>query len=116
MGENIDCKMKKILSLLGIVKRANELFLGLDLIKNELSRGKHLVLFVAADHSRNTLRSLAGFRDRGLCKIVILEGCDRSSMSQTLGINNTQVVAVKSTSGFCKKLLQLALEGGDAFE
>ena len=104
------------MSLLGLARKAHELFLGLDLIKIELSRGIALAVFVANDHSPNLLRSLAGFKDRGRCKIVILKECDRQSMSQALGVNNTQVVAVRSSSGFGRKLLQLASEGGDAFE
>lgn len=90
--------------------------MGLDLIKSELVRKKHLLILLANDCSSNVLRSLAGYHDRGQCKIIILEECDRNCLSHSLGVNNTQVVAVGRSSVFYKKLLQLASEGGDAFE
>ena len=107
---------QSLVPFLGMVRRARGLVMGLDRIRSELVKKKYLLILLADDYSLNVLRSLAGYHDRGQCKIIILEDCDRNCLSQSLGVNNTQVVAVERSSGFYKKLLQLASEGGDAFE
>ncbi len=107
---------RSIVSFLGMARKAHDVAIGLDRIRFELVKKKHLLILLANDYSLNVLRSLAGYQDRGQCKIIILEDCDRNCLSQSLGVNNTQVVAVERSSGFHKKLLQLASEGGDAFE
>lgn len=105
-----------LLALLGIARKSNGLIIGQDRVRTGLANGKQLLILLATDFSSNVLRMMTGFRDRGKCTIIILEACDRNTLSKALGVNNTQVVAVDRSSGFNKKLLQLASEGGDAFE
>lgn len=105
-----------ILSTIGLARRSGDLIIGLDSIKMELSKGERLYILVAMDHSDNLIRSLAGYKARKQCLITTMSNCDRSCISRAIGITNTQVVAVKESTGFYRKLLQLVSEGGDAFE
>jgi ribosomal protein L7Ae-like RNA K-turn-binding protein len=99
--------MGRILALLGIARRANELIIGQDKVLKVLSSGRRLFIVAAADCSQNLLR-----RTGRLCDIRVANGLSRESLGVAVGVGNTQIVALPAGSGFVKKLEELLTQGG----
>jgi ribosomal protein L7Ae-like RNA K-turn-binding protein len=99
--------MGRVLALLGMARRANELIIGQDRILRALSPGRGLFIVAAADCSQNVLRKTGR-----LCDIRVVSGLSRESLGTAVGVGNTQIVALPAGSGFVKKLKELLTQGG----
>jgi ribosomal protein L7Ae-like RNA K-turn-binding protein len=100
--------MRRILSLLGMARRANELIVGQDRVTNALSSGRRLFIVAAEDCSQNVLRGTA----RRLCDVRVTSGLSREALGMAVGVGKTQIVALPAGSGFVKKLEELLTQGG----
>ena len=99
--------MGRVLALLGLSRRANELIIGQDRVLGALSSGRRLFVVAAADCSQNVLR-----KTRRLCDTRVAGGLSRESLGMAVGVGKTQIVALPAGSGFVKKLEELLTQGG----
>ncbi|MFU0832072.1 MAG: 50S ribosomal protein L7ae [Oscillospiraceae bacterium] len=96
----------KLLSLLGIARRAGKLSLGCDAARDAALGGCPLILF-AADLSPHTVRKVTAAVARGKTEMVTLHA-DMDAIGKAIG-KRTGVIAVHDI-GFAKKLLALNAE------
>ena len=98
-----DSNTEQALSLLGIARRAGALMIGQDKIFAAIRNGNGLFIVVSADCSRNVLRKAFSSN----CETLVVEGISRESLGASVGVMNTQIVALPNGSGFVKKLKEL---------
>lgn len=102
---------RKILSLLGMARRAGAISVGQDQVLGKLGRSKFLVI-VASDCAANVIRKLAASSARGESVCYMLEDASREDIGSALGIIKAQIVAIPIQSGFVNKLTELLQQGG----
>ena len=91
--------IEKILSLLGMARRAGVLIIGQDGVKSNLSRRNKLFILFPEDASRcaeKTFLSLTKKADN----YAVLEGISIERLSHATGVNRTVVVALPERSSF----------------
>ena len=101
---------ERVLSMLSLARRAQELLIGQDKILEALRGGKRLVVFVTEDCSENVLRKLHSAEERGELNIFILKDTGRELLGRHLGINAAQAAALPEGSGFAEKIVSLLNE------
>lgn len=94
----------KILSLLGLCRRAGKLTPGADAVLTKVQKGKSKLVIVAGDISKNTQTKLSLACDRANVKLIKL-----SRSKQQLGKAIGKLCAVVSVSdkGFAQRLDEL---------
>lgn len=105
--------MNRLLSLLGIARRAGKISWGRDAVEESLRKGKAHLVLVAADISAKTTAGVRFSAERaGVPVLSVHETIE--SVSQAIG-KRAGIVAVLD-EGFAKKLKSLAEEmaAGDA--
>ncbi len=103
--------MRRLFEILGMAHKANILVSGQTRIKNELRRGKRLLVMLTEDHSRNVMSAIAGYHERGRCKVVVMKGVTRNSIANQLGLGRTQILAIPEQNGLAEKIEALVTEG-----
>lgn len=94
----------RLLSLLGLCRRAGKLTIGCDSVIESVSSGETQLVIFASDASQNTRKSvLSSIADN--VKIITLN-YDKETISASLG--RLCAVAGVNDEGFAKKLLQLS--------
>lgn len=108
--------MRRLFGVLGIALKANILLSGQTNVKNALRNGVRLFVLLTEDHSRNVMSAIAGYRDRGRCKVIVLKGVTRNSVDMHLGLGQTQILAIPEDNGLAGKIEALLTEGVDTNE
>ena len=103
----------RLLSLLGLCRRAGKMALGCDPVREAISESKAYLVLAAADLSANTLKKVkAAAEERGV-KLLTLR---RSKEEMSFSLGKVCGVVAINDEGFAKKLSELALseceEGG----
>ena len=98
-----DSETEQALSLLGIARRAGALTVGQDKVFAAMRNGSELFIIVSADCSRNVLRKVSSSN----CETLVAESFSRESLGASVGVMNSQIVALPCGSGFAKKLKEL---------
>jgi hypothetical protein len=62
------------------------------------------------------MASVAGYRERGRCKVIVLKGVTRNSVAVHLGLGRTQILAVPEKNGMAGKIEALVTEGVETNE
>ena len=94
----------KILSLLGLARRARELVIGQDRVFAALRAGRKLCAIASEDCSQNVMRK-ARAAMRG---VIVIPGLSGESLGAAVGINSAKIVALPSESGFTRKIEDLS--------
>jgi ribosomal protein HS6-type (S12/L30/L7a) len=95
----------KLLSFLGLCRRAGKMTIGNDAVIEEINNGKSCLVLLAGDASQRTAREAALEAEKNNVEIRTLS-CSKQQLSQALG-RLTAVISIHD-AGFAKKLMQLA--------
>ena len=94
----------RILSLLGLARRARELVMGQDRVFAALRAGKKLCAIASEDCSQNVLRKARS----AMCDVIVIPGLSRESLGAAVGIGGAMIVALPCESGFTRKIVDLS--------
>ncbi len=97
----------KLLSLLGIARRAGKLSLGFDAASDSMKSGKTKLLLLAADLSERTIRSISNTANQTATKVI-----NTNIPMQQLGaaIGKTTGIISVNDQGFAEKMKTLYTE------
>ncbi|MGC9372435.1 MAG: hypothetical protein ACP5DY_03865 [Thermovirgaceae bacterium] len=108
--------MTRLFEILGMALKANILTSGQTRVKRALGRGGRLLVLLTEDHSRNVLSAVAGYHERGRCKVIVLKGVTRDSVAARLGLGRTQILAIPEDNGMARTIEALVTEEVDTNE
>ncbi len=100
----------KILSLLGLSRRANRLVYGFDPVQKAIIEKKARLILTASDFSHNSEKKIRAFAEERNITILSLP-YDKEALSRSVG-HHCGVVAV-TDDGFSDKLQQLITTAND---
>lgn len=106
----------KIEEILGLALKAGFLIKGQDSVRRELRKGSRLVVLLTSDHSRNVASMLEGYRQRGRCRVYVLDGMTRTNVEEDLAMGRTQILALPMFNGLTSKVEMLVTKGVAADE
>ena len=109
----VEAEAEKVLSILGMARRAGVLIIGQDNVKSSLShRDKLFILFPedAPNGSEKTFKSLSKKAEH-----AVLDGISTERLSHAIGVNRAVVVALPERSGFVSGI-KSSTEGGVVIE
>lgn len=95
----------KLLSFLGLCRRAGKMTIGNDAVIEEINNGESCLVLLAVDASQRTAKEVALVAENNNVEIRTLS-CSKQQLSQALG-KLTAVISIHD-AGFAKKLMQLA--------
>ena len=101
---------ERVLNLLSLSRRANELVIGQDKIFAAIREGKALVLFAAEDCSENVLRKLRSSKAGENLNIYTLKNTDRELLGRSVGVETAQITALPVGSGLAEKIILILSE------
>lgn len=104
---------EKVLSLLGMARRARVLLIGQDQVLSALPKG--IFMIRTEDCSAAVLRKIEPSLRRGSA-CCVLQGVSREELGRSLGIQSAQIAALPMKSGFTKKLAEMLQAGGALHE
>ena len=107
---------ERVLSALGMARKAREIFIGQDQVRDTLRKRKSLLIITAEDISLNLEGALSRCVESGQCKRLPLLGVTKERLGNSVGINSTLVVALSLNSGFARSILSFYDGGSDANE
>lgn len=96
----------KILSLIGLSRRAGKVIIGQDNVFDELRKGKKLLVILTEDVSKSVTRKLDSLLEISDSLQVLLKGTDRHEMGLSLGLQTAQIVAFGIKNGFAVKIVK----------
>lgn len=96
---------KKLLSFLGIARRAGRLILGCDPASESMNRGEVFLLLLAGDLSPRTMRNITEVSQKNHVQTIVLDDVSMDEIGATIG-KRTGIVAVND-EGFANKLKTL---------
>lgn len=96
--------MDRILSLLGLAKRAGKLVLGTDFVCERMANGEIHYIFVASDSSNNTLDKIE--HKAYFYKVEINKAYTTKELNASIGEDNIKVIGIIDT-GFSKKIKEI---------
>lgn len=99
-----DEAVRRILSLLGLARRARELMMGQDRVLGALKAGQKLCAIASEDCSPNVLRKARLAK----CDVVVIPGLSGESLGAAVGIGGAKIVALPYDSGFTRKIADLS--------
>lgn len=94
----------RLLSLLGICRRAGRLTIGCDPVKESIETGKTCLVLAASDISANTASKVIPVAERFSVDFVTISRC-KDELSFSLG--KTAAVVSVTDEGFAKKLREI---------
>ena len=109
MNEPSDA-VKKALAMMGLARAAGVLSIGQDSIREELRRGKKLVLFVTEDAGASAMRRFIAAEERGAAKICRLGNTGRLLLGRSIGATSAQAAALPAGNGFADKIISILSE------
>lgn len=95
----------RLLSLLGLCRRAGKMVLGCDPVREAVKEGKAYVVLAAADLSANTLKKVTAACEESDVKILTLQ---RSKDEVSFSLGKVCGVVAIIDEGFAKKFSELA--------
>lgn len=95
----------KLLSLLGIARRAGRLTMGFDAAAESIKKGESKLLLLSDDLSEKSKKSI-GYTAQQNGVEVLITGCTMSDTGNALGRKQTGIISVND-SGFAKKMKDL---------
>lgn len=95
----------RLLSLLGLCRRAGRLTIGCDPVKESVTKGEAQLVLFAKDASANTLKDVASVAEKAGVKTVTI-AYDKKEISASVG--KLCAVAGVNDGGFAKKILELS--------
>lgn len=99
---------EKLLSLLGIARRAGRLSMGFDAASESMNKGEAALLLLAEDLSERSRRTI--MQTAALAKTPTADaGFDMKTLGLAVGRKQTGIIAVND-SGFAKSLKALCTE------
>ncbi|MDR1915392.1 MAG: ribosomal L7Ae/L30e/S12e/Gadd45 family protein [Synergistaceae bacterium] len=101
----------RVLSLLGIARRAGELIFGQDQVIGALKKKKRLFIVWTADCSQAVIRKIEPLLEKRSISCV-LKDVSRENLGRSLGVQCAQIAALPVEGGFAKKLTELLHSGG----
>ncbi|MDR1516278.1 MAG: ribosomal L7Ae/L30e/S12e/Gadd45 family protein [Synergistaceae bacterium] len=114
-AENRPLRVDKVLSLLGVARRAGVLLIGQDQVFRSCGRGEGLFLIASEDCSPNVLRkALALDGKKTVCRA--LRGIGREELGRYVGVRSAQIAAIPIESGFAKKIALLLRQEGSGID
>jgi len=90
--------IEKILSLLGMARRARVLIIGQDSVKSSLSHGDKLFILFPEDVPSVSEKTFLSLSKKA--NYAVLEGISIERLAHALGVNRAVVVALPERSGF----------------
>jgi len=96
--------------------KAGLLIKGQDSVRRELKRGSRLLVLLTADHSENVASMLEGYRQRGRCRVFVMDTWRRDSVHEGLPVGQTQILALPADNGLAAKIEMLVTKGVAADE
>lgn len=105
----------KLLSLLGLCRRAGKLVIGADPTTESISKGKSKLVIYASDFSKSSLRHIAPAAQTAGVKIICI---NRSKDELSLALGKLCGVLSVEDKGFAEKLNQLIEneKGGELYD
>lgn len=97
----------KIEEILGLAQKAGFLIKGQDSVRRELRKGSRLLVLLTSDHSRNVASMLEGYRQRGRCRVYVLDKISRIHVEEELSMGRTQILALPMDNGLTSKVEML---------
>lgn len=98
----------KLLSLLGIARRAGRLTMGFDAAAESMKKGETRLLLLADDLSEKSKRSIGYVAQQNGVE-VLMTGCTMIDTGNAVGRKQTGIVSVNDI-GFAKKMKDLCTE------
>lgn len=105
-----EADLERLLSMLGLARRARALIIGQD--KVLAAKLNKLLVVTSSDPAANVSRKLENREDGS--SIYSIEGLSRERLGTAVGLISTQIVAIDHKNGFAKKLEGLLKQGGMA--
>lgn len=99
---------EKLLSMLGIARRAAKLAMGYDAAYDAMQKGKCRLLVLSADLSERTMKSIREQAQRSGTEICCLD-CTMELLGKAVGRKQTGIIAIND-SGFAKSVKALCGE------
>lgn len=107
MGEKRKMK-EKLLSLMGIARRAGRLSLGFDAAADSIKRGRSRLILTAGDLSERSGRAIAAYAQQAGTEVCTTE-LTMEEIGKAVGKSMTGIISVND-SGFAEKLKTLCAE------
>ncbi len=101
----------KLLSLLGLMRRAGKLSMGFDAVLDSVNSGKGYLVLTTADISQNTLKELT-YKINNKIRILTIY-CNQDALEKAIG-KNVRIISIND-KGFAKKA-KLLIEANDGEE
>lgn len=95
---------EKLLSLIGLSRRAGKVTIGQDNVFQELRKRKSLLILVTEDTSSSVLRKVHASDVNPV--IIELKEISRYELGTSLGLNAAQIVSYDLEDGFAAKILK----------
>jgi ribosomal protein L7Ae-like RNA K-turn-binding protein len=93
----------KVLSLLGLCKKAGKLVYGTDATIDKLSHNKLYYMFIASDASEGTIDKLE--KKAYFYKVDVNKSFTTTELNNSIGAKNTKVIGILD-SGFAKTIIK----------
>lgn len=98
--------VRKVLSILGMARRAGVVVIGQDNVLAKLKRGERLFMITTGDCSGALLLKIGRHCERGsVCRSI--DGITREELGGAMGISSTQIAALPAESGFADSMAKL---------
>lgn len=85
--------INKVNGLLGISSKAGAVFAGTDLVLEEMTRGKVMLVIVASDASEKTIKNIKYYCNKSNVEMIVYGSID--SNSKAIGKHNKAVIGIK---------------------
>ncbi len=99
---------EKLLSMLGIARRAGKTAMGYDAAQSAMQNGECRLVVLASDLSDRTLRNISGVAEQTNTEIV-RSGFGMDILGKAVGRKQTGIIAIND-SGFAKSIKGLCKE------
>lgn len=106
----------RVLSVLGMARKAQGVFIGQDRVRDALRKKKSLLIITAEGLSANLEETLSRPIESGQCKRLSLVGITREQLGKSVGIHSTLLAALPLNGGFARSILSFYDGGSDANE
>lgn len=103
--------INKVNGLLGISSKAGAVLAGTDLVLEEMSKGKVLLVIVASDASEKTIKNMKYYCDKEKVEMIVYGNID--SNSKAIGKNNKAIIGIKDKN--LAEAIQKVIHGGEEF-
>lgn len=103
--------INKVNGLLGISSKAGAVLAGTDLVLEEMSKGRVLLVIVASDASEKTIKNMKYYCEKEKVEILVYGNID--SNSKAIGKNNKAVIGIKDKN--LADAIKKVIHGGEEF-